>query len=124
MVKFQLSPKKLHKSYGYTWPGKGGVVEGVTFDRNNQVHDIPDAAVQRLRELNLGANADIIPYEDEAPAPEFVPPAKAAVKDWSKEQLAELAGKLEIVDYQGLSRRVLLTAVQDLLPNAVPKPSK
>jgi hypothetical protein len=121
MVKFQLNPKKLHKSYGYTWPRKGGETEGVTFDRNNQVHDIPAEAVPRLKELNQGANADIILFEEEAPAAPFVPPVKAAVKDWTKEQLAELAGKLEIPGYQGLSRRDLLTAVQDALPDKLPE---
>lgn len=125
-MKFRLNPKKLHKSYGYTWPRKGGDTDGVTFDKDNQVHDIPAEAVPRLKELNQGPNADIIPFEDEAAEPPFTPPTKAAVKDWTKEQLADLAGKLELVGYESMSRRDLLAAVQDKLPTAAPatKPSK
>jgi hypothetical protein len=42
------------------------------------------------------------------------------VKDWTKEQLADLAGKLGLVGYEALSRRDLLTRVQDELPTAAP----
>jgi len=123
-VKFRLNPKKRDLSYALRCETKTGL-ETYIFDRAHPEHEIPDGGVERLLELNRGPNADILPVkidEVKEEIEELDMPTKAEVKNWTKDELADLAKRMGLRGYESLGRTALLGEVQDALPRQKPLP--